>query len=155
MLLAVAVVNTADKAQVNWSHSHSIDQRCRLQAFIGPAAHRRPRHSCIGGGLLYKEGKYEEARQSFIQAINKTGLQPELAYNVALCHYQLKQYGLALKQVAAIIEKGVREHPELGIGANTDGLNVRSVGNSQVATCSCLTHCSAHVAASVVHISHV
>lgn len=31
-----------------------------------------------------------------------------------------------------IIERGVREHPELSVGSNTDGIDVRSVGNSQV-----------------------
>ena len=31
-----------------------------------------------------------------------------------------------------IIERGVREHPELSVGSNTDGIDVRSVGNSQL-----------------------
>lgn len=31
-----------------------------------------------------------------------------------------------------LIERGVREHPELSVGSNTDGIDVRSVGNSQV-----------------------
>lgn len=43
-------------------------------------------------------------------------LQSELQYNLALCCYKLKQYSLALKHLAEIVEKGVREHPELGIG---------------------------------------
>ena len=58
--------------------------------------------------------------------------QPELAYNIALCHYCQKQYGPALKYIAEIIEKGVREHPELSVGSNTDGIEVRSVGNTQI-----------------------
>jgi tetratricopeptide repeat protein 30 len=43
-------------------------------------------------------------------------LQPELLYNLALCKYKLKQYGPALKYLAEIVEKGVREHPELSVG---------------------------------------
>ena len=35
-----------------------------------------------------------------------------------------------MKNIAEIIEKGVREHPELGIGSNTEGIDVRSVGNT-------------------------
>lgn len=58
--------------------------------------------------------------------------QPDLAYNIALCHYCQKQYGPALKYIAEIIEKGVREHPELSVGSNTDGIEVRSVGNTQI-----------------------
>lgn len=42
--------------------------------------------------------------------------QSELAYNVALCHYKLKQFGPSLKNLAEIIERGVREHPELSVG---------------------------------------
>ena len=37
----------------------------------------------------------------------------------------------SLKHIADIIEKGVREHPELGVGSNTDGVEVKSVGNTQ------------------------
>ena len=47
-------------------------------------------------------------------------------------HYQLKEYGPALKHIAEIIERGVREHPELSVGSSADGIDVRSVGNSQV-----------------------
>jgi len=36
-----------------------------------------------------------------------------------------------LKYIADIIEKGVREHPELGVGSNSDGVDVKSIGNTQ------------------------
>lgn len=32
--------------------------------------------------------------------------------------------------VADIIEKGIRDHPELSIGMQTEGIEVRSVGNT-------------------------
>lgn len=82
--------------------------------------------------ILYKEGNYSEAQQLFTAATNSSGHQPELAYNIALCFYQMKQYGPALKHVAEIIERGVTEHPELGVGAASNEAGVRSVGNSQV-----------------------
>lgn len=82
--------------------------------------------------LLYKEGNHEGARKLFTTAMNALGYQPELAYNIALCYYQVEQYGPALKHIAEIIERGVREHPELSVGAAADGAGVRSVGNSQV-----------------------
>jgi len=85
-------------------------------------------HACIA----YKEGKYEEARQRFNDAMNTLGYQADLAHNIALCYYQMGQFGPALKHIAEIIERGVREHPELGVGSNADGMDVRSVGNSQV-----------------------
>ena len=58
------------------------------------------------------------------------GFQPTLVYNVALCYYQLKQYAQALKHIADIIERGIHDHPELGVGMITEGLEVRSVGNT-------------------------
>ena len=35
----------------------------------------------------------------------------DLSYNIALCYYSMKQYAPALKHIADIIEKGIREHP--------------------------------------------
>lgn len=59
------------------------------------------------------------------------GYNCELAYNIALCHYKRNELGQVLKYIAEIIEKGVREHPELGVGSNAEGIDVRSVGNTQ------------------------
>lgn len=63
------------------------------------------------GAVMYKEGDYEGARAKFTEAMNVLGYQAELAYNIALCHYRMKQLGPAMKYIADIIEKGVREHP--------------------------------------------
>lgn len=82
--------------------------------------------------IAYKEDKFIEARKKFSEAMNLLGYQPDLAYNIALCHYRMKEYGPALKNIAEIIERGVQEHPELSVGSNAEGIEVRSVGNSQV-----------------------
>ncbi|TRY60258.1 hypothetical protein DNTS_005920 [Danionella cerebrum] len=84
------------------------------------------------GCLLFKEGEYEEACKKFTSSMNVLGYQPDLAYNIALCYYSLKQYASALKYIAEIIERGIREHPELSIGMTTEGIDVRSVGNTLV-----------------------
>lgn len=84
------------------------------------------------GAVLYKEGEYESAKNRFEAAMHQLSYQPELAYNIALCYYRMKQFGPAMKHVADIIEKGVREHPELSVGSTTEGIDVRSVGNSVV-----------------------
>ena len=70
--------------------------------------------------------------------MNTLGYQADLACNVALCYYKQNQYSAALKTLADIIERGVREHPELSVGSNTDGIDVRSVGNSSVLQETCL-----------------
>ncbi|XP_012682709.2 tetratricopeptide repeat protein 30A isoform X2 [Clupea harengus] len=84
------------------------------------------------GCLLFKEGEYEEACKKFISSMQVLGYQPDLAYNIALCHYSLKQYASALKYIGEIIERGIREHPELSVGMTTEGIEVRSVGNTLV-----------------------
>lgn len=88
--------------------------------------------------IAFKEGQYEEARSRYAVAMNTLGYQADLACNVALCHYKQKQYGQALKQLSDVIERGVRDHPELSVGSNTDGVDVRSVGNSVVLLETCL-----------------
>jgi tetratricopeptide repeat protein 30 len=60
------------------------------------------------GCILYKEGKYEEARVKFSEAMNTLGYNCELAYNIALCHFKMKQLAPSLSHIAEIIEKGVR-----------------------------------------------
>ena len=84
------------------------------------------------GCLLFKEGKYEEAYYQYAEASKILGFQPELAYDMALCFYMKKQYVAALKNIAEIIERGIKDHPELGVGMINEGLDVRSVGNSQL-----------------------
>uniref|UniRef100_A0A3B4D5C4 Tetratricopeptide repeat protein 30 n=1 Tax=Pygocentrus nattereri TaxID=42514 RepID=A0A3B4D5C4_PYGNA len=84
------------------------------------------------GCLLYKMGEYEKACLKFVASMQVLGYQPDLAYNIALCHYSLKQYAAALKYIGEIIERGMREHPELGIGMTTEGIEVKSVGNTLV-----------------------
>uniref|UniRef100_A0AAY4CV38 Tetratricopeptide repeat protein 30 n=1 Tax=Denticeps clupeoides TaxID=299321 RepID=A0AAY4CV38_9TELE len=84
------------------------------------------------GCLLYKEEEYEKACKKFMTSMQVQGYQPVLAYNIALCHYKLKQHAPALKYIDEIIEHGIREHPELSVGMTTEGIEVRSVGNTLV-----------------------
>ena len=88
--------------------------------------------------ISFKEGKYEQARAKYTEAMGTLGYHADIAYNIALCYYREKQYGPALRYIAEIIEKGVRNHPELSVGSNTDGIEVRSVGNSAVLKETCL-----------------
>ncbi|XP_055456577.1 tetratricopeptide repeat protein 30B-like [Psammomys obesus] len=84
------------------------------------------------GCLLYKEGHYEAACAKFLAALQASGYQPDLSYNLALAYYSSRQYAPALKYIADIIERGIRQHPELGVGMTTEGIDVRSVGNTVV-----------------------
>ncbi|XP_045514690.1 tetratricopeptide repeat protein 30A isoform X1 [Pieris brassicae] len=82
------------------------------------------------GCLLYKENQYEDALQKFSKSLNILGFNAHLHYNVALCYFKLKEYPQALKHITLVIEKGIRDHPELSVGMQTDASEVKSVGNS-------------------------
>ena len=40
-----------------------------------------------------------------------SSLSSDICYNIALCHYKLRQYALSLKYITEIIERGIKEHP--------------------------------------------
>ncbi|XP_047214871.1 tetratricopeptide repeat protein 30A-like [Girardinichthys multiradiatus] len=84
------------------------------------------------GCLLYQDGKYEDACKKFMTAMQMLGYVPALSYNIALTYYSLKNYPQAMKHITEIIDRGMREHPELDVGVNTEGIDVHSVGNTLV-----------------------
>ena len=59
--------------------------------------------------------------------------QPDLVYNVALCHYANKGYGAALRLLNDIITRASREHPELSIGLEGRSEDVRPVPHGSAA----------------------
>jgi len=120
MLLQAAVSYEQDEVQL----ARSILDQC------SPDAQER---QVFEGALLWKEKRHAEAMKQFNDAMNTAGYQPDLSYNTALCYYSMQQYGPALKNIAEIIERGVRDHPELSVGALAEGaggLQARSVGNT-------------------------
>jgi tetratricopeptide repeat protein 30 len=73
---------------------------------------------------VLKEGKFEEAKQLFEKCKGIGGANGEQLYNLALCHYKIKQYDKCMQYIAEIIEKGTKEHPELGVGTNSEGQDI-------------------------------
>ena len=84
----------------------------------------------INSYSVLKEEDYSRALTKFQSAVHVSGFEPQLLYNVAICHYKMKEYAPAIKSIADIIERGIRDHPELSVGMATEGLEVRSVGNT-------------------------
>jgi tetratricopeptide repeat protein 30 len=83
--------------------------------------------------LLVKENdgeRIEDALTAFSSASEMDPGKPDLWYNIALCHYKLKDYTSSIKVLSDIISKGIRDHPELAVGLSTDGIDVKSVGNT-------------------------
>ena len=83
-----------------------------------------PSAAANAGCLLYKEGQYAAAAAQFGAASAAGGHTPELAYAVAACQYRQHDFPAALASLADIVEAGVQQHPELGIGTQTEGMEV-------------------------------
>lgn len=109
---------------------YSEDDLTGAKSLIDQCATDDPDTEINLGCVLHKEGRYDDALGKFLNAMQKTGYSPGLSYNIALCFYRMKQYAPALKHIADIIERGIREHPELSVGMTTEGIEVRSVGNT-------------------------
>ncbi|CAK4354466.1 unnamed protein product [Aphanomyces euteiches] len=103
------------------------------QSILDQCLRDDPTTIVFDGAIDYKEGRFEEAKKKFADAMNVLGYQSDLCYNIALCYFRLKQYGNAMRQIAEIIEKGVRDHPELSVGSKSESnTDVKSVRNSTV-----------------------
>ena len=44
----------------------------------------------------------------------------------------MKDFAQALKHIADIIERGIRDHPELSVGMQTEGIEVRDTTDDHV-----------------------
>lgn len=92
------------------------------------------------GCLLYQANAFDQALQRFTGALQSGGFNPLIAYNAALCHYRRKENTQALNYIAEIVERGIRNYPELGIGAQAENEGgARSVGNPPTLAVSGLT----------------
>ena len=70
--------------------------------------------------LLYREKKYDAATELFTLIQTSSGPTPDLIYALAACHFQLKQFPAALKLLTEHIERQVKLHPQLSVGARMD-----------------------------------
>ncbi|XP_031623831.1 tetratricopeptide repeat protein 30 homolog isoform X1 [Contarinia nasturtii] len=106
-------------------------------------AQRNPYHESTlndEGCLLFQANVFDEALQRFTAALQNGGFNPLTAYNAAMCHYRRKENAQALNYISEIVERGIRNYPELGIGAQIENEGgARSVGNPPSLAASGLT----------------
>lgn len=81
------------------------------------------------GCVLYKEGKYEEAKGKFEEA-KKLGESPDIEYNIGVCCYKLKMLSAACVSFQNILENAAKSHPEIVVPSRMDGIRTNSVANS-------------------------
>ncbi|KAL1114906.1 hypothetical protein AAG570_007730, partial [Ranatra chinensis] len=114
------------KAAIHYAQDDLISTQFLLDRYVPVDRDIEINRACI----LYKEEKYNEAIAKLKPALATESFNPHLSYNMALCYYSLKDYQQASKYIADIMERGIQDHPELGIGATADGFGLRIVGNT-------------------------
>lgn len=81
--------------------------------------------------LLQKQGKLEAAIKEYLDLLKIHGFLPDVSYNLASAFTELRQYDQSLKYIGLIIENGIRDFPEFNVGMITEGVDVRTVSNSE------------------------
>ena len=78
--------------------------------------------------ISFKEGKFEDALNGYTEALNTIGFQYDLAYNVAACHYKIKNYEKALDLVSDIVDKAHKDYPDISVGTDINGIDSQIPG---------------------------
>eukprot|EP00210_Caulerpa_lentillifera_P000139 g134.t1 len=78
-----------------------------------------------------QSGDHYEARRVFMEALELSGFQVDLAYNCAVCCYELEEMGPALQYLSAILDYCTKEFPELQTGTPSFH-GVKKIKNSRV-----------------------
>lgn len=63
--------------------------------------------------VLYKEDRFEEALEKYMEVKRVHGFIPEVAYCIALCYYRLNRFSETLQMIMEIKDQASRQHPEL------------------------------------------
>jgi tetratricopeptide repeat protein 30 len=63
--------------------------------------------------ILFKEGRYDEALEKYMEINRRHGFKAEVAYCIALCYYRMTRYTEALNFIVEIKANCTRQHPEL------------------------------------------
>jgi tetratricopeptide repeat protein 30 len=62
--------------------------------------------------ILFKEDRFDEALEKYMEVKRRHGFKPEVAYYIALCYYRLNRYSDALTFIHEIKANCTRTHPE-------------------------------------------
>ena len=63
--------------------------------------------------VLYKEDRFEEALDKYMEVKRIHGFMPEVAYCIALCYYRMNRFSETVQMIAEIKSQASRQHPEL------------------------------------------
>ncbi len=96
---------------------YDLDDLQRVKSIINLKDPKDPGFLILKGAMEFKEKKYSEAKEVFSKARNMQSENCEVIYNLALSHYQTKEYDKCMHYIAQIIEKGAELNQELCMGS--------------------------------------
>lgn len=72
-----------------------------------------PESLICASAIAFHQGLYEEALSGYSRALDTFGFRPDLAYNMTICSYKLKDYVRAMEVVTDAIGNTYEAHPEV------------------------------------------
>ena len=91
VLLQIDSADYADRIlQLQCAIQYELEEIAQAKSFIGQLPPESAEALVAQGCMLYKEENYEDAKNKFQEALNLTGYQCDIAYNISLCYYKLK-----------------------------------------------------------------
>lgn len=62
--------------------------------------------------ILFKEDRFEEALDKYMEIKRIHGFKPEIAYSIALCYYRMNRFNDAISYINEVKQNIMRSHPE-------------------------------------------
>jgi tetratricopeptide repeat protein 30 len=103
---------THDKAMMQFAIKYQMNELNDANKILGNAYENKQDSLVCQGCVLYKEAKYEEAKQKFEEA-KKLGETPDIEYNIGVCCYKLKLLSASHLCIQNILESATKSHPEI------------------------------------------
>ena len=103
---------THEKSMMQFAIKYQMNELADANKILGNAYENKQETFVCQGCVLYKDGKYEEAKVKFEEA-KKLGETPDIEYNIGVCCYKLKLLSASHLCIQNILESAAKSHPEI------------------------------------------
>jgi tetratricopeptide repeat protein 30 len=117
------------KSMLQFAIKYQMNELAESNKILNNAFNDREDTMVCQGCVLYKEGKYEEAKTKFEEA-RKLSESPDIWYNIGVCCYKLKMLSAAHVSIQNILEMAAKSHPEIVVQSRMEGIRGNVVSNT-------------------------
>jgi tetratricopeptide repeat protein 30 len=118
-----------DKSMLQFAIKYQKNELSDSNKVLNNAYADKPDTLVCQGCVLYREGKWEEAKNKFEES-KKYEDSPYVEYNVGVCNYKMKLYTAAHTSIQNILDKAADTHPEIVLMENRiDPTGIRTNDN--------------------------